>query len=77
MVVRLTLGLVGLATAGDTQLTLESTGQGAPQELMLALHDLGHHTEVINRLGRALAAKLPLYAQDGSFIAAEFLPQLD
>ena len=44
---------------------------------MLALHDLGHHSEVINHLGRALAAELPLYAQDGGFIAAKYLPQLD
>ena len=77
MVVRLTLGRGSLATAGDTQRTLESTGQGAPQELMLALHDLGHHSEVINHLGRALAAELPIYPRDGGFIAAEYLPQLD
>ena len=77
MVVRLTLGRGGLATAGDTQRTLESAGQGAPQELMLALHDPGHHSEVINHLGRALAAELPLYPRYGGFIAAEYLPQLD
>jgi DNA mismatch repair protein MutS len=44
---------------------------------MLALHDPGHHSEVINHLGRALAAELPLYPRYGGFIAAEYLPQLD
>ena len=67
----------GLATAGDIRRALESAGQGAPEELMSSLQDLGHHSEVIDRLGRALAAELPLYARDGGFIAAEYLPQLD
>ncbi len=67
----------GLAMAGDIRRTLESAGQGAPQELTSALHDLGHHSEVIDRLGRALAVELPLYARDGGFIAFEYLPQLD
>jgi len=63
VVARLTPGRGGLATAGEIQRTLESAGQGAPQELTsLPPHDLGHHSEVINRLGRALAAELPLYA---------------
>ena len=77
MAARLTLGRGGLATAGDIRGTLESAGQGAPQELTSAPPDLGHHSEVINRLGRALAAELPPYAQNGSFIAAKYLPQLD
>ncbi len=38
---------------------------------------LGEHGALVDRLGRALAAELPLFARDGGFIAAGYTPELD
>jgi DNA mismatch repair protein MutS len=38
---------------------------------------LGEHGALVDRLTRALAAELPLFARDGGFIAPEYSPELD
>ena len=38
---------------------------------------LGEHGVLVERLGRALAAELPLFARDGGFIAPGYSPELD
>ena len=38
---------------------------------------LGEHRALVERLGRALGQDLPLFARDGGFIAASYLPELD
>jgi DNA mismatch repair protein MutS len=47
-----------------------------PERLAEARHGLGEHGLLVDRLGRALAAELPLFARDGGFIA-EPLDELD
>ncbi len=42
-----------------------------------AASDLGEHSAFVDRLTRALAAELPLYARDGGFIAPGYAPELD
>jgi len=49
----------------------------APQELREQTGNLGEHSALIDRLGRALAADLPLLARDGNFIARGYAPVLD
>jgi len=41
------------------------------------LQGLGEHGALIDRLRRALADELPVYARDGDFIAAGYTPELD
>ncbi|MGE0119754.1 MAG: DNA mismatch repair protein MutS [Dongiaceae bacterium] len=48
-----------------------------PAGLESIRRDLGHHAELIDRLGRALAPELPLLARDGGFIASGYSPELD
>src|SRR5207253_10561098 len=48
-----------------------------PEMLADAERGLGEHRVLVERLGRALAAELPLFARDGGFIAAAYLPELD
>jgi len=48
-----------------------------PDGIETALTDLGHHDDLVERLGRALAAELPVHARDGGFVAAEYSPRLD
>ena len=48
-----------------------------PPELVEAERGLGEHSVPVERLGRALAAELPLFARDGGFIAAGYTPDLD
>ena len=38
---------------------------------------LGEHNVLVDRLSRALGQDLPLFARDGGFIAAGYLPELD
>ena len=38
---------------------------------------MGHHDLLVERLGRALAAELPVNARDGGIIAAGYAPDLD
>jgi DNA mismatch repair protein MutS len=59
---------------------LRATLQGAaelPQLLRRCLQDMGEHSVLVDRLGRALAAELPLYARDGGFIQSGYAPELD
>src|SRR5207302_4337912 len=48
-----------------------------PQLLAQAEVGLGEHGTLVDRLARALAAELPLFARDGGFIAAGYTPDLD
>src|SRR5215831_4235968 len=48
-----------------------------PAGLVAVRRDLGHHGELVDRLGRALAADLPLLTRDGGFIAAGYSAELD
>jgi DNA mismatch repair protein MutS len=48
-----------------------------PKTLAEAEQGLGEHSVLVDRLGRALAAELPLFARDGGFIAAGYAFELD
>ena len=48
-----------------------------PDLLAAARRGLGDHGVLVDRLGRALAAELPLFARDGGFIAAGSSAELD
>jgi DNA mismatch repair protein MutS len=48
-----------------------------PERLSGARHGLGEHGTLVERLGRALAAELPLFARDGGFVAAGYSDELD
>jgi len=48
-----------------------------PETLAAAEQGLGEHGVLVERLGRALAAELPLFARDGGFIAAGYAIELD
>jgi DNA mismatch repair protein MutS len=48
-----------------------------PERLAAAEQGLGEHGALVERLGRALAAELPLFARDGGFIAAGYASELD
>ena len=48
-----------------------------PERLAAARRGLGEHHILVDRLERALADELPLFARDGGFIAAGYSDQLD
>src|SRR5215472_9783445 len=48
-----------------------------PERLAEARRGLGEHGALVERLGRALAEELPLFARDGGFIAAGYSAELD
>jgi DNA mismatch repair protein MutS len=48
-----------------------------PELLARAEAGLGEHGALVDRLSRALAAELPLFARDGGFIAPGYAPELD
>jgi DNA mismatch repair protein MutS len=48
-----------------------------PEMLATAEQGLGEHGVLVERLGRALAAELPLFARDGGFVAAGYSFELD
>ncbi|HTW52813.1 MAG TPA: DNA mismatch repair protein MutS, partial [Stellaceae bacterium] len=48
-----------------------------PPQLDAAEQRLGEHGGLVDRLRRALAAELPLFARDGGFIADAYSPELD
>ncbi len=48
-----------------------------PERLAAAQRGLGEHGALVERLGRALDAELPLFARDGGFIAAGYSDELD
>jgi DNA mismatch repair protein MutS len=48
-----------------------------PERLATARRGLGEHGVLVDRLGRALAEELPLFARDGGFVAAGYSDELD
>ncbi len=84
---RLTLGRGGprdLAAIGEAlrrceavRATLAVNKSDRPAGLADAIGDFGRHDGLVDRLGRALAGELPLYARDGGFIAPGYAPRLD
>jgi len=48
-----------------------------PERIVAAQGNLGEHGTLVERLGRALTAELPLFARDGGFIAAGYSDELD
>jgi DNA mismatch repair protein MutS len=48
-----------------------------PERLAEARRGLGEHGVLVDRLGRALADELPLFARDGGFIAPGYSDELD
>ncbi len=48
-----------------------------PERLAAAQRGLGEHGALVERLRRALATELPLFARDGGFIAAGYSQELD
>ncbi|MBL8806233.1 MAG: DNA mismatch repair protein MutS [Rhodospirillales bacterium] len=48
-----------------------------PAGIGTALDELGAHGDLVDLLGRALAAELPLDPRDGGFVRAGFAPELD
>ena len=85
---RLSLGRGG---PRDLAALRQSLGATAPLREMLAVPDLvplperiaearrglGEHGVLVERLGRALAGELPLFARDGGFIATGYSDELD
>ncbi|HRQ81150.1 MAG TPA: DNA mismatch repair protein MutS, partial [Azospirillaceae bacterium] len=68
----------GLAAAMRLRALLGTAGGGfLPQGLSDIAQDLGHHGELVDTLGQALSADLPLLARDGGFIQRGYSPQLD
>lgn len=68
----------GLSMGGTLKQVLEDPSlSGRPKGIDGALANLGHHGELIERLSRALAADLPVYARDGGFIATGYAAELD
>ena len=71
----------GLALTAQVRAALTvGRGAAAPQG-MEGIEDciagLGTHGETVDRLTRALAPELPVYARDGGFIAPGYAPQVD
>ncbi len=68
----------GLSAAAALRQRLDVAADiGLPPAVEAARVGLGFHAEVIDRLGRALAADLPLLARDGGFIARGYSERLD
>ena len=67
-------GLDGAAALGAI---LRDCPDPLPEETAAAVRDLGDHHALADRLRRALAADLPVYARDGGFIAAGYAAELD
>jgi len=51
--------------------------QSLPRDLQKNMLDLGFHSDLVERLQRALGDELPVHARDGGFIAPGYLPELD
>jgi len=73
----------GLVEAAALRMLLRGDGRGRDLEfeppllVRNAAADLGEHGALAARLGRALAAELPVLARDGGFIAPGYVPELD
>ena len=50
---------------------------GQPAGITACVAGLGHHGDLLDRLGRALSETLPVYARDGGFIAEGYTAELD
>ena len=67
-----------LALTAELRVALGEAGlPGIPPGIAACLTDLGHHRPLVDRLGRALAADLPVLSRDGGFIAAGYVAKLD
>src|SRR5580704_10028460 len=64
-------------TAGLRDMLAEPGLVPLPERLVAAQRGLGEHGALVERLRRALAAELPLFARDGGFIAAGYSDELD
>ncbi len=65
-------------TAGLKQVLVDTRALvPLPERLAEAWGGLGEHSVLVERLGRALADELPLFARDGGFIAAGYSDELD
>src|SRR5207237_7616872 len=64
-------------TAALRELLAEPCLVPLPERLAEAQLGLGEHGVLVERLGRALAAELPLFARDGGFIAPGYAFELD
>jgi len=64
---------LGLTTTMRVALSDGATPEGITE----ALEDLGYHSELVDKLTKALDDDLPVQARDGGFIASGFLPRLD
>lgn len=68
----------GLSLGATLKELLENPAlAAAPHGIKDAARGLGRHAELIDRLARALAPDLPLYARDGGFIAQGYAAELD
>ncbi|HER26782.1 MAG TPA: DNA mismatch repair protein MutS, partial [Rhodospirillales bacterium] len=69
----------GLGLAVDLKACLAATNElaGQPTGITDCVEGLGHQGQLLDRLRRALAETLPVYARDGGFIAAGYAPELD
>jgi DNA mismatch repair protein MutS len=68
----------GLAATARLKPLLASRPEAAAEGLLRqAVAELGEHGVLVDRLGRALAAELPLFARDGGFIAPGYAFDLD
>ena len=67
----------GLDLGAEVRQALAGDGPPPPDGITDAATGLGHHGDIVERLGRALGPELPLYARDGGFIAPGYTPQLD
>ena len=66
----------GLALGAEVRAQLEAKA-GFPSTIETSLETLGRHHELVDHLGRALAADLPVSPRDGGFIAPGYAPELD
>jgi DNA mismatch repair protein MutS len=67
----------GLQQAAALRAVIASPRNPAPKLLKAAETGLGHHAELVDRLGRALKTELPFLSRDGGFIASGYAPELD
>ncbi len=67
-----------LALAGEIRAALAEVGlAGMPHGITACGEHLGDQQSLVDRLGRALAAELPLLTRDGGFVADGYLAELD
>ena len=67
----------GLAEVPSLRNLVSAPALDAPPGLADCARELGEHSVLVDRLGRALAPDLPLNARDGNFIAEGYHPALD